>query len=206
MQAPSWDQTWQAITTSPPWQWQFTTWLALLDHWQTLVAGVLALGAASIAVRAARQKERREVEAIRLSLAVEIRRLVNVLLEAHKGFGEAFSLASSTNRRPRGDDVVKIISQCAPVVFPAMADRVGLLGSRVAPYVLTFYSNLKGIEHVGRMVASNPAEPVPPDSLRALMKRIEDACRQNVLPLLSKLPRDKADPDTERKAKIEAMG
>jgi hypothetical protein len=41
-----WDQTWQVITTSPPWQWHFTTWLALLDHWQTLVAGVLALAAA----------------------------------------------------------------------------------------------------------------------------------------------------------------
>jgi hypothetical protein len=37
------------------------------------------------------------------------------------------------------------------------------------------------------------------------MKLIEEACRQNVLPLLSKLPRDKADPDTERKAKLEAM-
>jgi hypothetical protein len=37
------------------------------------------------------------------------------------------------------------------------------------------------------------------------MKIIEGACRR-VLPLLSKLPRDKADPDTERKAKIEAMG
>lgn len=80
MQAPSWDQTWQAITTSPPWQWQFTTWLALLDRWQTLAAGVLALGAAVlaaiIAVWAARQKERREVKAVRLSLALEIRRLV----------------------------------------------------------------------------------------------------------------------------------
>jgi hypothetical protein len=56
------------------------------------------------------------------------------------------------------------------------------------------------------VTARDPAEPVPPDALRELMKIIEGACRKNVLPLLSKLPRDKADPDTERKAKIEAMG
>jgi hypothetical protein len=100
MQALSWDQTWYVVTTSPPWQWQFTTWLALLDHWQTLAPGILALGAALIAVRAARQKERREVQAIRTSLAVEIRRLVNILLQAHGGF----ALALSTSRSPRADD------------------------------------------------------------------------------------------------------
>ena len=121
---PSWDQTWQIITTSPPWQWQFTTWLDLLDHWQTFAAGVLALVAAIIAVWVARRKERREIEAMRLSLAVEIRRLVNILLQTH----EAFGLASSTNQSLLADDVVKAISQAgAPVVFPAMADRVGLL-------------------------------------------------------------------------------
>ena len=59
------------------------------------------------------------------------------------------------------------------------------------------YANLKGIEHAGRMTASDPAEHVPPEDLRALMNLIEDACRQNALPLLSKLPWDKDDPDTE---------
>jgi hypothetical protein len=71
--------------------------------------------------------------------------------------------------------------------------------------VVTFYANLKDLEYAGRMTARDPAEPVPPDALRELMKIIEGACRRNVLALLSKLPRDKADPDTERKAKIEAM-
>jgi hypothetical protein len=48
------------------------------------IACVFALGAAFIAVRAARQQERREVEALRLSLAVEIRRLVDVSLDEAK--------------------------------------------------------------------------------------------------------------------------
>jgi hypothetical protein len=184
MQALSWDQTWYVVTTSPPWQWQFTTWLALLDHWQTLAPGILALGAALIAVRAARQKERRGVKAIRLSLAVEIRRLVNVMLQTH----EIFDRVSAKNQTLLADDVVQALSRGRPVVYPAAADRVGLLG-RVAPYVVMFYANLKDLEHAGRMTD--------------LMKIIEDACRQNVLPLLSKLPRDKAN--TELKAKIDAM-
>jgi hypothetical protein len=185
-------------------------WFDLLDHWQSFAAGVLtvgaafiacvfALGAAFIAVRAARQQERREVEALRLSLAVEIRRLVDVMLQTH----EIFDRVSRTGQSLLADDVAKEISRGRPVVFPAMADRIGLLGFRVAPYVLTFYKNLKGIERAGQM-AADPAGFVQPNELRALMKLIKDACRQNVLPLLSKLPRDKTDP--ERQAKIEAMG
>jgi hypothetical protein len=60
----------------PP--WHFTTWLDLdlLDHWQSLVAGLVALVAAIIALGGtelfARLKERRERKAIRLSLAEEI--------------------------------------------------------------------------------------------------------------------------------------
>ena len=185
-------------------------WFDLLDHWQTFagdafavgaafIALVCALGAAFIEVRAARQQERRAVEALRLSMAAEIRRLVDVMLQTH----EIFDRVSRTDQSLLADDVVKEISRGTPVVFPAMADRIGLLGFRVAPYVLTFYKNLKGIEHAGQM-AADPAGFVQPNELRALMKLIKDACRQNVLPLLPKLPRDKTDP--ERKAKIEAMG
>ncbi len=78
MQAP-WDQTWHIITTSPP--WQFTTWLDLLDHWQTIVAGFFAVLAAVLGTIVAVLAARREVKAMRLSLAVEIRRLVNILLD-----------------------------------------------------------------------------------------------------------------------------
>jgi hypothetical protein len=168
--------------------------------WQTVIAGALALGAAWLAVRAAHQRERREVEAIRLSRAVEIRHLVNILFETHRGFGEALS----KNLYPRADDVVKQTSRGVPVIYPATADRVGLLGS-VAPYVVIFYANLQDLDFAGRMTSSDPADPVPPKDLRDLMTLIEKAC-QSALPLLNKLPQDKDDPDTERKAKIEAMG
>ena len=75
-------------------------WFDLLDHWQTFaavvltvgaafIAGVFALGAAFIAVRAARQQERRVVEALRLSMAAEIRRLVDIMLR-HMRYSTAF--------------------------------------------------------------------------------------------------------------------
>ena len=149
MQAPSWDHIWNVITTSPPWRWQFATWLALLDRWQSLAAGVLALGAAVlaaiIAVWAARQKERREVKAMLLSLALDIRRIVTIMLQTREIFGRA----SSENKALPADAVVKEILRGGPVVFPAMADRVGLLGFPVAGYVLMFHANLKQIEHQG---------------------------------------------------------
>jgi hypothetical protein len=149
-------------------------------------------------VQAARRQEGREAEALRLSLTVEVRRLVNILIETHRGFGLA------TGRYLRADDVVKQTSRGVPVVYPATADRVGLLGS-VAQYVVTFYANVKDIEFAGRMIASDPAELVPRKPIHDLRKLIEKAC-QSALPLLNKLPQDKDDPDTERKAKIAAMG
>jgi hypothetical protein len=95
---------------------------------------------------------------------------------------------------------MEMISRAWPVVYPATADRVGLLG-RVAPDVGMFYANLKDLEHSGRM-AAKPAGCVPPADLSALMKLIRDACHQNVLPLLSKLPRDKSTPTPNAKRRL----
>ena len=109
---------------------------------------------------------------MRESLALDIRRLVTIMLQTHELFGRA----SSENKPLRADAVVKEISRGAPVVFPAIAGRVGLLGFPVAGYVLMFHANLKQIEHQGGM-AANSAGYVPPADLRDLVKLIEDACR-----------------------------
>ena len=66
---------------------RFATWL---DHWQTLAAGILGIIAGSFALLAAwwtasraekisRQEACRDTEALRRSLAVEIRRSVRLL-------------------------------------------------------------------------------------------------------------------------------
>ncbi len=200
-----------------------TTGLDLLDHWQTLFAGVLA-GAAGFGavvttmimarrqiavtreqtettVRLEKERVSTEDKAMRLSLALDIRRLVDIMLQTH----DMFDYVSRTNQPPRADVVIKEILRAEPIVFPTLADRFGLLGFPLAGYVLTFHANLKQIEHQGR-TAANQYGDVPPADLRALVKLIENACRRNALPLLSELPQDENNPDTERKAKIEAMG
>ncbi len=43
--------------------WHFTTWLDLFDHWQTLFAGLLALGAAVWTIRATRSTAKDQIDA-----------------------------------------------------------------------------------------------------------------------------------------------
>jgi hypothetical protein len=43
---------------SDPQPWHFTTWLDLVDHWQTVIAGLIALIAAIITVRVTLRVER----------------------------------------------------------------------------------------------------------------------------------------------------
>jgi hypothetical protein len=61
---------------------------SFLYDWQTLLAGLIAIAAAGIAVGGAeffaRRRANREIDAIRLSLAIEIRWLIAVLLETHQ--------------------------------------------------------------------------------------------------------------------------
>ena len=204
------------VTQAP---WHATGFWDWVDHWQTLIAGALAFAAgvgtvvAAIKVIAAtreqtettilleRERVLAEDKAMRLTLALDIRRLVDIMLQTH----ENFDLVSRTNQPARADAVIEEILRAEAIVFPAVAGRVGLLESPLAGYVLMFHTNLKQIEHQGRR-SGNQRGDVPPADLRALVKLIERACHQNVLPLLSELPQDENNPDTERKAKIEAMG
>jgi hypothetical protein len=63
----------------PP--WHFTTWLDLLDHWQTIIAGFAALLAALIAVGGAEWRARK---AVRAMLASEIRLYVDLLIKTRE--------------------------------------------------------------------------------------------------------------------------
>jgi hypothetical protein len=57
--------------------WHYTTIVDLVDHWQTLLAGLIALIAAIITVfvmlKVERRKADRQIEALRKSLAIELR-------------------------------------------------------------------------------------------------------------------------------------
>jgi hypothetical protein len=74
---------------SDPQPWHFTTWLDLVDHWQTVIAGLIALIAAIITVRVTLRVERgkadRELDALRRSIAVELRQHIATALSAYDG-------------------------------------------------------------------------------------------------------------------------
>jgi hypothetical protein len=73
---------------SPP--WHFTTLLDLVDHWQTLIAGVLAVLAAWRTIRATIQSANREIEASQAQTAVAQRQIETTIdLARMRDAGEA---------------------------------------------------------------------------------------------------------------------
>lgn len=196
---------WLAATWRP-----VTTWLY---DWQALAAGVLGIIAGSFALVAAwwtaswaekisRQEACRDTEALRRSLAVEIRRSVRLLCQTH----EAFTVAKAAFRRganlPDVRDVAKMTSRVHPIVYPATADRIGRLGHPLAEWVVTFYANVKDIQFAGEITATDTTRNVAPHELDGIVSLLEGACR-NALPLLEQLPPD--DDDADLRAEIEAM-
>ncbi len=67
--------------------WHYTTLVNFVDHWQTLIAGLIALIAAIITVvvtlKVERRKVDRELDALRKSLAIELRQLIPRALGVH---------------------------------------------------------------------------------------------------------------------------
>src|ERR1700722_12477387 len=69
----------QSGPMSDPPPWHFTTWLDLVDHWQTLFAGVLAVLAAWRTIRATTQSADREVKASQAQTAVAQKQIETTL-------------------------------------------------------------------------------------------------------------------------------
>jgi hypothetical protein len=180
--------------------WPFTTCLDLLERWQTLVAGLVALLAAWITVRESkrleRRKEQRENDAIRASLAVEIRKYVNDMLERHKNL----TRLAKPGMRIAPSDLTKSVKLSRSIVYPAMADRIGLLGPLLAAGVSEFYANIARINLTAKIVG-NATEPLSPPDYSGLVGLLEQACQRS-LPLLEALPIDEI---ADVKAKIEGM-
>lgn len=181
---------WMASAQIP---WHFTTWLDLLDHWQSLAAGLVAVIAAVIAVGGAeffgRLKECRERKAILLSLATEIRFLLQTMLDTH-------AVIATLAGKPIIVSALEVKEHTdlrEPVIYPATADRIGILGPTLAQSVAGFYVNVQHIQFIGKITTgSMPGKPVHRNELVHIANIIEQACRA-ALPLLERLPADKRD-------------
>src|SRR5882757_9190182 len=103
--------------------------LAALDRWQALIAGALGFGAAIWTVRrtlqAEERKTKREIETLRHSLGVEIRQCVGSALAMHRSLRR---LAQMERRIPITSWMIENSGPLLrPVVYPASADKIGLL-------------------------------------------------------------------------------
>jgi hypothetical protein len=173
-----------------------------LYDWQTLIAGVLAVGAAVLTVLGtetySRRRDLREIEAIKASLGVEIKAILNVLLQAH------YMLVNTARLAHIKPSSIKSATELPnPVVYRATADRIGLWGE-AAPLVTSFYIALDRINVGVKVVVTdaNPHATVDFGELRVIARLFEQAC-QTSLPLLSHLPPNEGD--AELRPEIEAM-
>jgi hypothetical protein len=170
-------------------------WFNVLDHWQSLVAGVLAFIAAVIVVVGAewfaRRRDRREAAAIRASVAVEVQQFIDTLLRVRELIRRQLSGPRFTRR-----DLLTFVEFHQPVVYPAIADRIGLLGPSLAKAVAGFYADVERMRYTAKLEADDVA-----GQISFTVELIEATCRES-LPLLEAIGADKT---AEIRAKIEGM-
>jgi hypothetical protein len=115
------------VTQTP---WHYTTFWDWVDHWQTLIAGLIALLAALLAVwvtlRVERGKVDREIDALRKSLGVELRLQITTALLVYDGL---YGLGFMSNAPISGKMVESRSRMAAPIIYPANAGKIGLLGA-----------------------------------------------------------------------------
>lgn len=200
-----------------------------LDHWQSLAAGLVALLAAILAVFGAeffaRRKERRETEGIRIALAVEARRLMDTMIETHAVLVNMLKIRETSairsvglipgaelERARAGENTISSIGRLLgelrkPVVYPACADRIGMLGRGLAEGVAGFYGNYEHLQFLGGVIFDDPSQAPSSPELARYVIAFEQVCI-NALPLFEELPikgmREPFDLG-DLKAKVEGM-
>ena len=170
---------------SPP--WHFTTWLDLLDHWQTFIAGLAALIAAIITVgvtlRVERGKADREVDALRRSLALDLRQQIPRALAVFK----SLALLGSRSDGPISARMVESQSRMpASSIYLANAGKIGLLEGDGMD-VLIVYTLLEGAQDgVARLMTSRTPDNITPAVVTGTADVFLEACKyaRGVLPRL----------------------
>lgn len=125
----------EALTPPPP---------GFFDRWQTLIAGSFAILATLITVfftlRTERRKADRELDALRKSLAVELRQQIPNALGVCNRLRER---ATSKSGLPITARIVESLSRTpSPILYSANAGKIGLLGGD-AMNVVIIYTQLE---------------------------------------------------------------
>lgn len=166
--------------------WHYTTIVDLIDHWRALIAVVLGFAAATIAViltlRIERRKLQRQMDALRKSLAVELRQQVPSALAASTSLRRL-----SGGRRPITARMVEALARVpVPIIYPASADKIGLLGQDAMDVVIVYSLIEVGRSGTAWLINSRTPDDIPPSSIEATAEAFLRACTyaQSVLPKL----------------------
>jgi hypothetical protein len=166
--------------------WHYTTILDLFDHWQALIAGGLGFAAAVAAViftlRIERRKWQRELYALEKSLAVELRQQVAHALRAGTALrGLARGNPPITARMVQSLGIVP-----APMIYPASADKIGLLGQGAMDVVIVYSLIEIGRGGTASLINSRDPDNITPNTIEATAVAFLNACAyaQSVLPKL----------------------
>ncbi len=168
--------------------WHYTTLLDFVDHWQTLLAGLIALIAAIITVAVTLEVERRkvdrEVEALRKSLGVELRQLIRRALGVHSSLQKLGSKADG----PITARIVDSLSRMAvPIVYPANAQKIGLLEKDAMDVVIVYGLLDIARDGVARLITTyRTPDDISPKVVVMTAEAFREACKYaaSVLPKL----------------------
>lgn len=171
------------------------TWFKLLTDWGGVIGGGFALiagGAAYIAgcvqARATRQaakmqvdaeqrREDREVEALRKSLATEVRQLIGQALAAHNSL--KILITAATTDRPITARMVESSARVpVAVVYPGSAPKIGLLGGSDAMDMVIVYNTIEiAREAAARLTRSRTPDNITPVTVAAVADAFLKACQ-----------------------------
>jgi hypothetical protein len=199
---------------------EVTHWLSIrFAPWQTLIASLVALGAAWWTVRATRstakdqidtarkqtettirlEQERvfGELDALRKSLAVELR------LQIARAFG-AYDGLQGLSRKSDGAISARMVESksrmAAPIIYPANAGKIGLLGADAMDVVIVYDLLEIARDGAARLMTYRTPDDISPAVVMGTAKAFLAACdhARGVLPKLR-------TGDPSRDAKDEAL-
>jgi hypothetical protein len=187
--------------------WHYTTIVDFVDHWQTLLAGLIALIAAIITVYVALKVERRkvdrEVDALRQSLAIELRQLIPRALGAHASLQKLGSRADG----PITARMVESLSRMpVPIVYPANPHKIGLLEGDAMDVVIVYGLLEIARDSVGRLMTYRTPDDISPNVVLKTAEAFLEACKyaRSVLPKLRTGVASHDDRDAELLRRISA--
>lgn len=187
--------------------WHYTTIVDFIDHWQTLLAGLIALVAAIITVFVTLTVERRhtdrEIDTLRRSLSLEIRQLIPRALCVHTSLQD---LGRETGQKVTTRMVESLSRMPAPIIYLANAPKIGLLG-RDAMNMVIFYQLLDTArDAVDRLMTSRKPDDISASVVLKTAEAFLCACKyaQILLPKFQTGIASHDDRDVELLQKINA--